>query len=93
MTTAALVADIDAKVSLGLIPVVIERLACIHRKQEWRTCPCSFCEIKRAATVAIGAATPVYSRCSFGYDGEILLDRRDAARKKWRALMKEEFEK
>lgn len=93
MTTAALVADIDAKVAEGLIPAVIERLACQHRKRDWRACPCSFCVIKRAATTAIADATPVYSRCPMGWDGVVLLDRRDAAKRKWRAMMKEEFEK
>lgn len=93
MTTAAIIADIDAKVSQGLISAVIERLACHHRKQEWRTCPCSFCAMKRLATQEIADATPVYKRPYMAYDGVVVLDRRAVAKTKWRALMNEEFEK
>lgn len=93
MTTAALVAEIDAKVSQGLISAVIERLACQHRKRGWRTCPCSFCEMKRTATQEIANATPVYARRYLSDDAVMVLDRRAAAKTKWRAILKEEFEK
>lgn len=73
-----------------LLPVALERVeARRHAGHIWRTCPCSFCAIKREATDVIGSHTPRYRGVYISREG-VRENWREEMRKIYRARLERE---
>lgn len=85
MDTPAIRAAINERLADHMIPAVLDRLAMNHRKRDWRTCSCSFCQLKRQATASIANARRVRGFLVDEYDP------RPGVRARYRKLMDAEF--
>lgn len=79
--------DAIARRSFEMLPPLLVREGTAQHKRGWRDCPCSWCAMKREATVVIGSHVPRYM--TGVYIDDIRHIWREDKRTEYRAKMKE----